>query len=98
MDTAQLADMLYRQGVPEEYIWEFIYKFQDPKGMKDRQAVELFEKSPDGLRLRAIQKLIKEGREEEANTLIEELFADFKQRQSAQAPQGLQSPQGETIT
>lgn len=58
-DTAQLAEMLKRQGIPQGFINEYIYKFPDPKGMADLAAIEMYEHSPKGAMMIAIQALIK---------------------------------------
>lgn len=72
LGTAQLADMLIRQGVPEGWVWENIYKFQDPKGMQDLRAIELYEHSPIGAMKTAIEAMKRLGRdEEEIQSLLE---------------------------
>ena len=72
-DTYAVADMAKRLGVPEGYIWEYILKFQDPKGMADLRAVELYENSPKGAMLRAWVALMKQGRIDEAEQIKRDL-------------------------
>ena len=84
LDTYQIADMAKRQGLPDEFIWENILKLPDPKGLTDMSAVEIAEHSPTLMKLNAIKTLMKQGRQDEANTLIQEMFTDFLQQQLAQ--------------
>lgn len=72
--TAELADMLKRQGIPDQFIWEHIYKFPDPKGLSDQAIIEIAEHSPNVIRLRAIDLLEERGREREALGLVMEMF------------------------
>jgi hypothetical protein len=81
MDTAALADMLKRQGFPDLWIWENIYKVQDPKGMEDQVAVEVAEHSPTLMRLKAIAQFLKQERRDEAMVLIQELHNEYLQQQ-----------------
>lgn len=73
MDTAQIAQMLRQSGVPEGWIWENIYKFQDPKGMQDLAAIELFEKSPKGAMATAVVAFMKRGQIDMAQSLIRDM-------------------------
>jgi len=66
LDTYQVADMAKRLGVPEGYIWEYILKFPDPKGLQDLSAIEMFEHSPIGAMKRAVEALMKRGGEGDA--------------------------------
>ncbi|MCK4648457.1 hypothetical protein KAT51_02920, partial [bacterium] len=84
MDTIQRADMLKRQGLPDQWIWEHVYKIQDPKGLEDLSAVEIAEHSPTLIRLKAIGTLLKQGRKDEANVLIQELYTEWLQQQQEQ--------------
>ena len=99
LDTYQIADMAKRLGLPDEFIWEFILKIQDPKGLGDMAAVELAEHSPTLIRLKAIQTLMKQGREDEASVLIQELYTEWLAQQQEQGQ--LQTggiPTGEEVT
>tara|TARA_Y100000310_G_scaffold315020_1_gene365097 strand:+ start:3120 stop:4898 length:1779 start_codon:yes stop_codon:yes gene_type:complete len=58
LDVAQQAEMLKRLGLPDSWIWEHILKIQDPKGLADLAAIELFEHSPKGAMKRAVEALI----------------------------------------
>jgi len=58
LDTAQVAQMLKALGLPDSWIWENILKVQDPKGLADLAAIELFEHSPKGAMKRAVEALV----------------------------------------
>ncbi|KKM23176.1 hypothetical protein LCGC14_1617830, partial [marine sediment metagenome] len=74
MDTAQVAQMLKQLGLPDGWIWENILKVQDPKGLADLAAIELFEHSPKGAMKRAIEALIEtRGDIQAAQSLVEDL-------------------------
>ena len=74
MDKAQQAQMLRDLGLPEGWIWENILKIQDPKGLADLAAIELFEHSPKGAMKRAVEALIEtRGDVEGAQSLIRDL-------------------------
>ena len=72
LDTYQVADMAQRLGLPDEFIWEYILKVPDPKGMKELGMVEDAEHSPILRVLGAIKKLIEDGREGEAKAVGED--------------------------
>ncbi len=97
LEVAQQAEMLKRQGIPDEFIWENVYMMQDPKGLKDMVAVEIAEHSPNLMRLAAISKLLKAGRDDEAIELIKEHRAELLAQQQLGVEPGAQSgaqPQG----
>ncbi len=58
MDTLQVAQMAMSIGLPQGWVWENIAKIQDPKGLADLAAIELFEHSPKGAMKRAAEALI----------------------------------------
>ncbi len=72
MDVAQLGDMLIRQGFPERWVREFIYKVPDPKLLEDLAILELAEHSPKLMLKKAIEVLMKYGRVDDAELLVEE--------------------------
>ena len=84
LDTYLIADMAKRLGLPDQFIWEFILKLPDPKGLDDLSAVELAEHSPTLIRLKAIRTLLKQGRQDEAMPLIQELYTEWLQQQQEQ--------------
>lgn len=84
LDTYQTADMAKRLGLPDQFIWEFILKLPDPKGLDDLSAVEIAEHSPTLIRLKAIRTLLKQGRQDEAMPLIQELYTEWLQQQQEQ--------------
>ena len=92
VETAGLADMLKRQGLPDEFVWDEVYEFQDPKGLIDLAAVEIAEHSPRLMMLKAIEKLRDLGRFEEARELMEEYMAAFGEDGQEQAPQAQLAP------
>jgi len=92
-DTAALADMLMRQGIPREWIWENIYKFADPKGLKDQSFIELAENSPEGARYNTIKALENYGRLEEAGGQMMKWMQDEEQEAAQGAPQGAPTEQ-----
>ena len=87
LDSYQIGDMAKRLGLPDEFIWEFILKVPDPKGLTDQVAIEIAEHSPTLMRLRAIKVLLNQGREDEAKSLIEELYTEWLQQQQIQSPE-----------
>ena len=92
LETAQIADMVRKSGVPEGWIWENIYKFPDPKGMQDLAAIELFRQSPKGAMLTAIEALLntKDPKNaEEAASLIRDMY-NMEMQENAQL-QGMET-------
>jgi len=89
--TAQVADMLKRAGLPDSFLWEYIYKFPDPKGLKDQVAIEMAEHSPKLAMLRSIIALKNAGRDEEAGQLIEDMYNMAMQEQVG-AGGGMEAP------
>ena len=83
LDTYQVADMAKRQGLPQEFINEYILKLPDPKGLGDLSAIEMAEHSPKLAMLRAIKALIKAERFEEANQLMEDMYNMYLSEQGA---------------
>ncbi len=74
LDTAQTAQMLKQLGLPDGWIWENILKVQDPKGLADLAAIELFEHSPKGAMKRAVEALIEtRGDVDAAMSLVEDM-------------------------
>lgn len=96
MDTYQIADMAKRLGLPDEFIWEYILKVTDPKGLADKTAIEIAEHSPTLSKLRAIRAMLKLGRREDAEELMRQMFEEEQQmgmqQQMVGQPQ-LQTPQ-----
>ena len=89
LDTYAVADMAKRLGVPEGYIWEYILKFPDPKGLQDLSAIEMFENSPIGAMKRAVEALMKRGDTEAATSLIRMMDAmEMQQGTAPGAPPG----------
>jgi len=84
-DTYQIADMAKRLGLPDEFIWEYILKLPDPKGMGDLSAIEMAEHSPKMAMVRAIQALMKAGRNDEAEQVMRDLY-EFSLSEERQAP------------
>jgi len=96
LDSYQIADMAKRLGLPDEFIWEYILKLPDPKGIVDQVAIEMAEHSPNLIRLRAIKQMLIIGREDEAKSLMEELYKEWQEQEMAvQQPQQQQLPQGQ---
>jgi len=95
LDTYQIADMAKNLGLPDEFIWEYILKLPDPKGLTDQIAVETAEHSPDLLRLRAIKTMVSQGRTEEIKPLIEDMYTEWQEKQQAQMG-GQEMPQPQT--
>jgi len=92
LETAQLADMLKRQGIPDAFLWEKVFKFDDPKRMYTDKAIELYENSPKGAMVAALKGLIEDGRIEEAKQLV----ADLHQAEMAEQGEGVPTaPEGE---
>ena len=90
LDAYQVADMAKRLGVPDEWIWENILKFPDPKGMKDLASIEIAEHSPKLAMYNSVQSLIRYGRLEEALQLMEDLAKlEMQEQQQTQIPQGM---------
>ena len=85
-DTYQIADMAKRQGLPDAFIYEYILKVPDPKGMKDLSAIEMAEHSPKMAMVRAIQSLMVAGRNDEAEQVMRDLYA-MEMSERAASPQ-----------
>lgn len=94
MDTYQIADMAKRQGLPDGFIQEYILKLPDPKGLGDLSAIEMAEHSPKLAMVRAIQALMKQGRQEEASQLMEDMY-NLQMQENAQTQTMEQGVQGE---
>jgi len=88
MDTYQIADMAKRQGLPDGFIQEYILKLPDPKGLGDLSAIEMAEHSPKLAMVRAIQALVKQGREDEAGQLMQDMY-NLQMQEEAQT-QGME--------
>ncbi len=93
LDTAQVADMLRQSGVPEQWLWENIYKFPDPKGMRSLQAKEVYEHSPVGLMLEAVKALDEEGREDE-KIQVEGMIERMRIQEEQDLAAGMPPPEG----
>lgn len=76
-----VAEMARRLGIPEVAVWEHILKWPDPKGLADQAAVEVAEHSPKFAMKRAVETLLKQGRGEDAELVIQEFNAMMKQEQ-----------------
>jgi len=88
MEIAQLAQMLKSIGIPDGWIWENILKIQDPKGLADLAAIELFEHSPKGAMKRAVEALVEtRGDIQAAMSLIKDLDRMETQEDMALQPQ-----------
>uniref|UniRef100_A0A6M3KVF5 Portal protein n=1 Tax=viral metagenome TaxID=1070528 RepID=A0A6M3KVF5_9ZZZZ len=74
-DTYQIADMAKRLGLPDAFVHEFILKLPDPKGLGDMNAIEMAEHSPKMAMVRAIQALMTAGRNDEAESVMRDLYA-----------------------
>ena len=92
LETYQIADMAKKQGIPQEFIDEFILKFPDPKGMKDKRAIEIVEMSPDAIRQTAIEKYEKLGRDKEALRLKVEIGMEGIAREREMLGEQTQGP------
>ncbi len=96
MDTAQVAQMLKQLGLPDGWIWENILKVQDPKGLADLAAIELFEHSPKGAMKRAVEALIEtRGDLVAAQSLVDDMTRLEEQEEMATrgvAPEGEPAP------
>ena len=91
MDTAQIAQMLKSLGLPDGWIWENILKVQDPKGLADLAAIELFEHSPKGAMKRAVEALIEtRGDIMAAQSLVRDMDRLEAQEQMAMEPEAPQ--------
>lgn len=88
LDKYQVADMAKRLGLPDEFIWEYLLKLQDPKGLSDMAAMEVAAHSPNLARLKAIEGFMKRGRHAEALALIKELYNEEMQGQELGQPTG----------
>lgn len=82
LDTYQIADMAKRLGLPDGFIQEYILKLPDPKGLGDLSAIEMAEHSPKLAIVRAIQALMKVGRMEEAEQLMQDMYNMQMQEES----------------
>lgn len=87
-ENYQIADMAKRQGLPDEFIWENIIKVQDPKGLADLAALEVWEHSPAGMRVKAIRKALREGRTGEAQAMMKELYDEEKHAETIPGSEG----------
>lgn len=85
MDTYMVADMAKRLGLPDGFIQEYILKLPDPKGLGDLSAIEMAEHSPKLAMVRAIQALMKVGRNEEAEQLMQDMYNMTMQEEAASA-------------
>lgn len=72
MDVVQQAQMLQGIGLPEEWIWEYILKIQDPKGLKDMGLIEQAQKSPTLAVKGAVEALVRKERFDDARFLVED--------------------------
>ena len=86
LDTYQIADMAKRLGLPDAFIYEYILKLPDPKGLGDLSAIEMAEHSPKLAMVRAIEALMKVGRKEEAEQVMRDLYAMVMAEEGAQPP------------
>ena len=94
MDTAQVAQMLKSLGLPDGWIWENILKVQDPKGLADLAAIELFEHSPKGAMKRAVEALVEtRGDIAAAQSLISDMDR-LEAQEEAMAAQSAAAPPG----
>ena len=74
MDTWQVAQMAKQQGLPEDWVNEFILKVRDPKMLADLKAIEMFDNSPKGNMLRAIDAIMRlYGDETKARSIAQDL-------------------------
>ena len=92
LEVAQLGDMLKRQGFPDMWLREHLYKIQNPKGMDDMAAVEIATHSPIQIMRTAIETLYNTGQKDRADTLVAEMRAMVEQMQ---APEGTPPPGGQ---
>uniref|UniRef100_A0A6M3Y6H1 Portal protein n=1 Tax=viral metagenome TaxID=1070528 RepID=A0A6M3Y6H1_9ZZZZ len=94
-ETAQLADMLLRQGVPKRWVWENVYKFQDPKLMDDLEALEVYDNSPTGVMERIADALVRVRPDMKAHqTIVGEMDRMEAETQQGASPQGAPPPAG----
>ena len=70
LDVAQVAQMLKQLGLPDEWVWEYILKIQDPKGVKDLALIEMAEHSPELAPKKSIEAMMKYGRVDDALFLV----------------------------
>ena len=91
LDTTQVAQMLKQLGLPDEWIWENILKVQDPKGLADLAAIELFEKSPKGAMKKAVEALVRtRGDVVAAQSLVDDMdLLEEQERGVVPPPQGV---------
>jgi len=92
LDVYQIADMAKRLGLPDSFIQEYILKVPDPKGMGDESAIEVYEKSPRGIMLRAIKALDKLGREDERDDTIRLMYEMSLQEGAEETPEEIPPP------
>lgn len=95
LDTYQVADMAKRLGLPDAFIHEYILKLPDPKGLADLSAIEMAEHSPKLAMVRAIEALMKAGREDEAEQVMQDLYQMVLAEQMATAPPTSEPAEGE---
>ena len=95
LDTYQIADMAKRLGLPDAFIHEHILKLADPQGVGDLSAIEIAEHSPNVAMLRAIDALIKAGRQEEAQQVMLDM-AQMARQEELDAQQSLRLPETQT--
>lgn len=81
MASYNVAEMARRLGIPEGAVWEHILKWPDPKGLADLAAVEVAEHSPMFAMKRAVETLLKQGRGEDAQLMIDEFNRMMRQEQ-----------------
>jgi len=84
--TAQMADMMLRQGYPKSWVNEHIYKFQDPKLMDDLEALEIYDNSPTGMMERAADALYRVRRDRKAAGSIVDEMVRMETEATGQAP------------
>lgn len=89
MDNAQVAQMLKELGIPEEWLWEYILKVQDPKLLKDLSALEVYDNSPQGMMWRIADALMRLRNDKEgAKSLVNEMVrAEMRAQQETPVPE-----------
>lgn len=94
LEVYQIGGMAKQAGIPDEWAYEHIYKFPDPKGMMDLRAIELVSQSPDMVRMTAIEKLLKLGRKDKAEIILGQLIEEAAMRQAQMQQAGVLPPEG----
>lgn len=92
LDTAQVADMLKRSGIPDKWIWEHIYKFPDPNLIEDLAVLETYEHSPQGMMKRIVEVLADRGYKLEAEKMAEEMDREERVSEMGATPEGEPAP------